>query len=68
MICATKRMSTSPLSITLEQETIKRMDNARGLVKRSTLIESILSEFLDKSEGENPSVKVPKVSPKGAKR
>jgi metal-responsive CopG/Arc/MetJ family transcriptional regulator len=41
-------MPTLQISITLERETIKKLDNARGLTKRSTLIESIISEFLTK--------------------
>jgi metal-responsive CopG/Arc/MetJ family transcriptional regulator len=40
-------MSTSPISVTLANKTIEKMDKARGLAKRSTFIDSILSNYLD---------------------
>ncbi len=43
-------MTTSPVTITLDTDTIKKIDEVRGLTKRSTLIESILSDFLINSE------------------
>ncbi len=43
-------MSTSPISVTLANKTIEKMDKARGLAKRSTFIDSILSDYLNISE------------------
>lgn len=44
-------MSTSQVSISLNDKTIKKLDSVRGLTKRSTIIEKILSDFLDKKKG-----------------
>ncbi len=61
-------MSTSPISVTLADKTIEKIDKSRGLSKRSTFIDSILSNYLDNSEGKNPSVKDTKMTKsKGSK-
>ncbi len=46
-------MSTTPICITLENKTIERIEKARGLAKRSTFIDSILSDYLNISEKKN---------------
>lgn len=39
-------MSTIPISVTLRAETIQNLDKVRGLTKRSTIIDDILSDYL----------------------
>ena len=43
-------LSTIQISVTLGTKTIKKLDMVRGLVKRSTKIDAILLEFLDKKD------------------
>ena len=50
-------MSTIQISITLENETIDKLDSVRGLAKRSTVIQSIVSEYLEKKSGNSPIAK-----------
>ena len=52
-------MSTIQISITLENETIDKLDSVRGLAKRSTVIQSIVSEYLEKKRGNSPIAKNP---------
>ena len=50
-------MTTSSLSVTLEENTIKNIDSVRGLAKRSIVIEVILSQyFIKKNPEKNLSV------------
>ncbi len=43
-------MSNSPVSITLAEKNIEKIDALRGLVKRSTYIDSIISDYLKNFE------------------
>ena len=53
----TNSMSKSNLSVSFEDKIIKNMDLERGLVKRSTFINAILTEyFIKKSAEKNLSV------------
>lgn len=42
-------MSTIHITLTLKIETLEKLDAYRGLAKRSTVIESIISEFFNKN-------------------
>ena len=57
-------MSTAPLSITLDNKTLEKLDARRGLITRSAAIQFILSEYLikknsssDKRTKNNPMTK-----------
>ena len=54
-------MSTNRITVTVDEKTLENLDQVRGLIKRSTIIQQLISDFLVKSEGKNPSVKVPKI-------
>lgn len=57
-------MSSQPICITLKEQTIKNLDKIRGLTKRSTIIESIISQYLDKNGvGGHNTTSTPKTSP-----
>jgi len=58
-------MSTSQVSVSLSNGTIKKLDSLRGLTKRSTIIEKILSDYLEK-EGfvPRPQEQTPKAKSK----
>jgi metal-responsive CopG/Arc/MetJ family transcriptional regulator len=47
-------MSTQVISITVEKTTIRDLDKIRGLAKRSTIINDILTKFVNKKNTENP--------------
>ena len=51
-------MSTNRITVTVDEKTLENLDQVRGLIKRSTIIQQILSDYLSNSEGKNPSVKV----------
>jgi len=55
-------MSTSPISITLADKNIKKMDEIRGLIKRSTFIDGILSDFFNNQNSEGKKSPQPKDS------
>ena len=55
-------MSTNRITVTVDEKTLENLDEFRGLTKRSTIIQKILSDFLSNSEGKNPSVKVSKTT------
>ena len=55
-------MSTNRITVTVDEKTLENLDQVRGLIKRSTIIQQILSDYLSNSEGKNPSVKVPKTT------
>ena len=52
----------NPVTISLEENIIQRIDAVKGKnVPRSRFLEDIISDFLVKSEGKNPSAKVSKI-------
>ena len=56
-------MPRSPVTISLNDEILTEIDSVKGKNEpRSRFIEDIISDFLVKSEGKNPSVKVPKTT------
>ena len=44
-------MSTTQISITLQEQTLEKLDKICGLVPRSAYIENVLAEHLKKSKG-----------------
>ena len=58
-------MSSKQISITIQAETLKKLDLERGITKRSSIIEYLISQYLEKSEGKNPPAKDPKTTNHG---
>ena len=47
-------MSTQVITITIEKTTIENLDKIRGLAKRSTVINDILTKFVNEKNTKNP--------------
>lgn len=41
-------MSTNRITVTVDEKTLENLDEFRGLTKRSTIIQEIISDYLDK--------------------
>jgi metal-responsive CopG/Arc/MetJ family transcriptional regulator len=48
-------MASKQISITLEKDTLDYLDEFRGLTKRSTVIQDIIANFIEK----NPTLGIP---------
>ena len=56
-----KQAQKAEFSLYLKKKLVSDFDKAIYPYKRSNVITELISDFLVKSEGKNPSVKVPKI-------
>jgi len=48
-------LSTKPVTITLDEKTLESIDEIRGIIKRSSFIQEIISKNLEKKESRGDS-------------